>query len=168
MPPLTLPVISWRTVLSLYEPNSGTVVSMMKAMTGAALVRKVRNSCPAQGRTLTHMFAWSLLSYGLRSVVPDARPQPPAAGRRIYDCPHFKEVESGWKEKCWKAGAKYEGPQQDEDYSLGSVDLEEKKRAEKATEKRRGRLSKRFNRSRNVDTSQQVLICSLSKTETCL
>ena len=37
----------------------------------------------SKGRMLTHKIAWSLLSDDLRSVAPDAPPQPPAAGRRI-------------------------------------------------------------------------------------
>ena len=96
---------------------------------------KVRNSCPAQDRTLAHIIAQSLLSDGLRRVAPDAPPQPSAAGRRIYNCPHFQETEMEWEEKCDKAGVKYEGPRQEEDYLLGSVDGNENKRADDVTKK---------------------------------
>ena len=93
------------------------------------------------------MFAWSLLPDGLRSVAPDAPPQPPATGRQIYDCPHFQEVESNLKEKCRKAFVKYDESGQDEDYLLSSVDIEEKERAKKVTQNRRDKLRKRIRRS---------------------
>ena len=38
---------------------------------------------PSTPNPNSHMFAWHLLSDGLRSVAPDAPPQPPAAGRQI-------------------------------------------------------------------------------------
>ena len=75
------------------------------------------------------------MSDGLRSVAPDAPPQPPAAGRRIYDCTDFQKKESKKKRECSEAGVKYERPGQDEDYLLGSVDEEEKEKAHNATKK---------------------------------
>ena len=119
---------------------------MMTVMTGVALVRKVCYSYPLQRQTLTHMFAWSLLSDGFRSVAPNAPPQPPAAGRQAINEPHFQEVESNLKEKCRKAFVKYDEPGQDEDYLLGSGDIEEEEKAKKATYKRRNKLRKRISR----------------------
>ena len=46
------------------------------------------------------------------------------------------------------AGVQYEGPGQDEDYLLGSVDEEEKEKAHNATQKRWDMLRKRINRER--------------------
>ena len=157
-----LPVMSQRTVLSFAELKSRVVLWMMTVMTGVALVRKVCYSYPLQRQTLTHMFAWSLLPDGLRSVAPDAPPQPLAAERQAINEPHFQEAERRWEEKCRKAGVKYDGPGKNEDYLLGSVDIEEKERALKVTENRRDMLRKRINRSPDVDSSQQVRMSLLS------
>ena len=119
---------------------------MMTVMTGAALVRKVCYSYTLQRRNPTHMFASHLLSDGLRSVAPDAPPQPQAAGRQAINEPHFQEVESDLKEKCRKAFVKYDEPGQDEDYLLGSGDIEEEEKAKKATYKRRNKLRMRISR----------------------
>ena len=74
----------------------------------------------------------------VRSVTPDAR--------RRFDSQRFRDDESKWKEECRKAGVNYEGPQKNEDYLLGSVNREEKKKAHKFTEIRRDRLRKRISR----------------------
>ena len=68
-----------------------------------------------------------------------------AAGRRI-NSPLFKQKESELKKKCGKAGVKYEGPRENEDYLLGSVDRKEKERAQEFTNKRREMLEKRIKR----------------------
>ena len=78
-------MMSRRKVLSLAELKSRVVLWTMTVMTGVALVRKVCYSYTLQRRTPTHMFAWHLLSDGLRSVAPEAPPQPPAAGRQATD-----------------------------------------------------------------------------------
>ena len=59
-----------------------------------------------------------------------------AAGRQI-NSPLFKQKESKLKKKCDKAGVEYEGPQENEDYLLGSVDKEENEKADNFTEIRR-------------------------------
>ena len=74
----------------------------------------------------------------VRSVTPDAR--------RRFDSQRFKEDESKWKEKCRKAGVEYKGPEENEDYLLGSVNEEEKEMAHNFTEIRRDRLRKRISR----------------------
>ena len=68
-----------------------------------------------------------------------------AAGRRI-NSPLFKQKESELKKKCDKAGVEYEGPRENEDYLLGSVEKEEKERTEKLTNKRRKKLKERIKR----------------------
>ena len=87
-----------------------------------------------------------------------------AAGRRIYDCPDFEEDESKCKEKCRKAGVKYEGPRENEDYLLGSVDREEKKMAHKFTDIRRDKLNHRCKRRNEqmesfMDKGRNVTVC---------
>ena len=88
------------------------------------------SSYPPQDQTLTHLFAPPLLSEGLSRI----------------NQPDFKESEREWEEKCHKAIVNYDGPQQGEDYLLDSVDIEEKERADKATEKRRDMLPQRIKR----------------------
>ena len=77
-----------------------------------------------------------------------------AAGRRI-NSPLFKQKESELKERCRKAGVSYEGPQKNEDYLLGSVNREEKEKADNFTDIRRKRLrmriSKEYERERKSD-----------------
>ena len=78
-----------------------------------------------------------------------------AAGRRIYDCPDFKKDESKCEEKCRKAGVEYEGPQENEDYLLGSVNREEKEKADNVTKIRRSmprmRCKREYERERKID-----------------
>ena len=74
----------------------------------------------------------------VRSAIPDAR-------RRI-DSPHFEQKESELRERCRKAGVEYEGPQENEDCLLSSVDREEKERAQEITHNRRQKLDNRINR----------------------
>ena len=107
----------------------------------------------SKGRMLAHKIAWSLLSDDLRSVAPDAPPQSPAAERQAINEPHFQEVERRLEEGCRKAGVKYDGPGKNEDYLLGSVDIEEKERALNVTQNRRIKLGMRINRSQQVRMS---------------
>ena len=86
-----------------------------------------------------------------------------AAGRRIYDCPDFEEDKSKCKEKCCKAGVEYEGPQENEDYLLSSVEKEEKGRAEEVTQKRRKRVRTRCKREneraeKTMDKGREVRV----------
>ena len=74
----------------------------------------------------------------VRSAIPDAR-------RRI-DSQRFRDDESKLKEKCRKAGVNYEGPQKNEDYLLGSVNREEKEKADNFTDNRRSMLHMRCKR----------------------
>ena len=74
----------------------------------------------------------------VRSAIPDAR-------RRI-DSQRFRDDESKLKEKCRKARVNYEEPQENEDYLLGSVNREEKEKADNLTDIRRRRLRKRVSR----------------------
>ena len=88
------------------------------------------SSYPPQDQTLTHLFAPPLLSGGLSRI----------------NQPDFKEREREWEEKCHKTIVNYDGPQQDEDYLPDSVDIEEKERADMATERRRDMLGQRIKR----------------------
>ena len=74
----------------------------------------------------------------VRSAIPDAR-------RRI-DSQRFRDDESKLKEKCRKAGVNYEEPQENEDYLLGSVNREEKEKADNFTDNRRSMLHMRCKR----------------------
>ena len=74
----------------------------------------------------------------VRSVTSDAR--------RRFDSRRFRDDESKLKEECRKAGVNYEGPQENEDYLLGSVNREEKEKAHNFTDIRRRRLRKRSSR----------------------
>ena len=67
------------------------------------------------------------------------------------------------KERCRKAGVEYEGPQENEDYLLSSVDREEKERAQEFTKNRRqmlnDRISRAYERERNDDDKLRETIC---------
>ena len=90
----------------------------------------------------------------VRSAISDAR--------RRFDCQRFKEDESKCKKECCKARVDYEGPQENEDYLLGSVDREEKKMAHRFTDIRRNRLDKRckreYERERKGDDKRREII----------
>ena len=66
------------------------------------------------------------------------------------------------KEKCRKAGVNYEGPQKNEDYLLGSVNREEKEKADNVTEIRRNKLNMRckraYERERKYDDKCREII----------
>ena len=72
--------------------------------------------------------------------------------RRRFDSQRFKEDESEWKEKSRKAGVEYEGPEENEDYLLGSVNREEKEMAHELSDIRRDRLRMRINREYERET----------------
>ena len=84
-----------------------------------------------------------------------------AAGRQI-NSPLFKQKESELKEECRNAGVDYEGPQENEDYLLESVNREEKKMAHRSTDIRRNRLDKRckreYERERKKDDKRREII----------
>ena len=84
----------------------------------------------------------------VRSVTPDAR--------RRFDSQRFRDDESKLKEKCRKAGVNYEGPQKNEDYLLGSVNREEKEKADNFTDNRRSMLHMRCKREHD-QTSRLTL-----------
>ena len=90
----------------------------------------------------------------VRSAIPDAR--------RRFDSQRFRDDESKLKEKCRNAGVEYEGPQENEDYLLGSVDKEEKEKAHKFTDIRRNRLRKRnsreYERERKDDDKRREIV----------
>ena len=66
------------------------------------------------------------------------------------------------KEECHNAGVEYKGPQENEDYLLGSVDKEEKENAHNVTEIRRDRLRTRckreYERERKDDDKYREII----------
>ena len=84
-----------------------------------------------------------------------------ASGRRI-NSPRFRDDESELKEECRNAGVEYEGPHENEDYLLGSVDKEEKENAHNVTEIRRHRLRTRckreYERERKDDDERRETI----------
>ena len=66
------------------------------------------------------------------------------------------------KERCRKARVEYEGPQENEDYLLSSVDREEKERAQEFTKNRRlmldNRISRAYERERKKDDKRREII----------
>ena len=66
------------------------------------------------------------------------------------------------KEKCRKAGVNYEEPQKNEDYLLGSVNREEKEKADNFTDNRRSMLHMRckreYERERKKDDKRREII----------
>ena len=90
----------------------------------------------------------------VRSAIPDVR--------RQIDSQIFKQKEGELKEICRKAGVNYEGPQKNEDYLLGSVNREEKEKADNFTDIRRRRLrmrsSREYERERKDDDKCREMI----------
>ena len=90
----------------------------------------------------------------VRSVTSDAR--------RRFDSQRFRDDESKLKEECRNAGVNYEGPQENEDYLLESVNREEKEKADNLTDIRRRRLRKRnsrkYERERKDDDERRETI----------
>ena len=66
------------------------------------------------------------------------------------------------KEICRKAGVNYEGPQKNEDYLLGSVNREEKEKADNFTDNRRSMLHMRckreYEQERKKDDKRREII----------